>query len=591
MAEFAREIGAYAEHLKKANSQRDQRMRDVYMVRTGRSDELFAGLFPQDWSKPVVANTIDVVAQDLSESVGTLPTFAAAGDSILDESKRSRADKLTKVVNFYVHSSNIGLEAIKGSDRFITYGFIPIRVEPHYEEQRPHITFDDPMGTYYEKDRFGRVSTYCRIFRKRASELAAMFPEYASIIQPRNTPWGEPDDPHLDVVRWWDDEYETMLLPDRDGLVLARATNHLGRIPVSIAERPGVTDKPRGAFDDILWVWAAKAKLALLSLEAAQKSVEAPIALPQDVQELSLGPDSIIRSQEPEKIRRISLEMPNSTIMEGKILDDELKFGSRFPEVRAGVSDSSIVTGKGVQALQGGFDNRVKTLQVMLGAAMTDSLSMALELDEKIWPSVNKTVESTANGTPYELRYTPKDAIRGNYRVNYEYGVTAGMDPNRALVWSLQGLGAGLFSKSFVRRQLPVSMDVLEEEKIMDVERLRAAALASVEQYAAAIPALAAEGGDPMMVVQAISEVIQARKKGTPIEEALAEAFEPEEVAQEEQADALAGQAGQPAPFPEAAGMPNPETGAAPTMQQLLSGLRGDGSPTMAARTMTQRAV
>jgi len=591
MAEFAREIGAYAEHLKKANSQRDQRMRDVYMVRTGRSDELFAGLFPQDWSKPVVANTIDVVAQDLSESVGTLPTFAAAGDSILDESKRSRADKLTKVVNFYVHSSNIGLEAIKGSDRFITYGFIPIRVEPHYEEQRPHITFDDPMGTYYEKDRFGRVSAYCRIFRKRASELAAMFPEYASIIQPRNTPWGEPDDPHLDVVRWWDDEYETMLLPDRDGLVLARATNHLGRIPVSIAERPGVTDKPRGAFDDILWVWAAKAKLALLSLEAAQKSVEAPIALPQDVQELSLGPDSIIRSQEPEKIRRISLEMPNSTIMEGKILDDELKFGSRFPEVRAGVSDSSIVTGKGVQALQGGFDNRVKTLQVMLGAAMTDSLSMALELDEKIWPSVNKTVESTANGTPYELRYTPKDAIRGNYRVNYEYGVTAGMDPNRALVWSLQGLGAGLFSKSFVRRQLPVSMDVLEEEKIMDVERLRAAALASVEQYAAAIPALAAEGGDPMMVVQAISEVIQARKKGTPIEEALAEAFEPEEVAQEEQADALAGQAGQPAPFPEAAGMPNPETGAAPTMQQLLSGLRGDGSPTMAARTMTQRAV
>ena len=591
MAEFAREIGAYAEHLKKANSQRDQRMRDVYMVRTGRSDELFAGLFPQDWSKPVVANTIDVVAQDLSESVGTLPTFAAAGDSILDESKRSRADKLTKVVNFYVHSSNLGLEAIRGSDRFITYGFIPIRVEPHYEEQRPHITFDDPMGTYYEKDRFGRVSTYCRIFRKRASELAAMFPEYASIIQPRNTAWGEPDDPHLDVVRWWDDEYETMLLPDRDGLVLARATNHLGRIPVSIAERPGVTDQPRGAFDDILWVWAAKAKLALLSLEAAQKSVEAPIALPQDVQELSLGPDSIIRSQEPEKIRRISLEMPNSTIMEGKILDDELKFGSRFPEVRAGVSDSSIVTGKGVQALQGGFDNRVKTLQVMLGAAMTESLSMALELDEKIWPSVNKTVESTANGTPYELRYTPKDAIRGNYRVNYEYGVTAGMDPNRALVWSLQGLGAGLFSKSFVRRQLPVSMDVLEEEKIMDVERLRSAALASVEQYAAAIPALAAEGGDPMAVVQAITEVIEARKKGTPIEEALAEAFEPEEVAQEEQADALAGQVGQEAPFPEVAGMPNPETGAAPTMQQLLSGLRGDGSPTMAARTMTQRAV
>ena len=122
------------------------------------------GDFPSDWPQPIIANTIDVVAQDLSESVGTLPTFAAAGDSILEESRRNRADKLTKIINYYTYNSRLGTRLVQGADRLMTYGFLPIRVEPDYENHTPYIQLDDPMGSYFYRDRFGNMKAYLRIF-------------------------------------------------------------------------------------------------------------------------------------------------------------------------------------------------------------------------------------------------------------------------------------------------------------------------------------------------------------------------------------------------------------------------------------------
>jgi hypothetical protein len=64
------------------------------------------------------------------------------------------------------------------------------------------------------------------------------------------------------------------------------------------AIRPGVDsdEDQRGQFDDVLWVQVARARFATLQLEAAQKSVQAPFALPQDVNILEMGPDATIRS-------------------------------------------------------------------------------------------------------------------------------------------------------------------------------------------------------------------------------------------------------------------------------------------------------
>jgi len=587
LAEYVKDIADRFELLKRKNVERDKRMRDILSVRSGHSELVFDGLFPSDWPKPIVANFIDVVASDTAEMVGVMPTLTAAGDSILDESKRSRADRLTKIANYYPYASRFGSRLLTGADRLNTYGFLPLRIEANYDEMRPHIHVDDPMGAYVDFDRWGSVVCYGKRWTKKVSDLAALFPEYADKLDPYKT--RRSSEAVVEIVKWWDADRCVLFVPEREALVLAQYENPIKRVPVAVAVRPSLDDQMRGAFDDVLWVYAAKAKLAMLSLEAVQKAVEAPIALPADVQELAFGPDAIIRSQTPEKIRRVALELPQSALIEGRLLDEELRLGTRFPEARAGNLDASIVTGRGVQALMGGFDARIKTAQAVLGEAIADAISMCLEMDEALWPDQPKIVQSAHNGTPYELKYTPGRDIKGNYNVAYEYGIMAGLDPNRALVWGLQALGAGLTSKSFLRRNLPVSMNVAEEEKVIDVEKLREALLSSVQGYAQAIPQMAASGQDPMQVVDVLASLVESRKKGVPIEEAVKSAFTPPQPP-----------AGSPeppmpemgAPMDQMAPSGTPELAAGPQapppMQQLLAGLTESGRPQMASRVVRQ---
>lgn len=594
MADFAYDATQTIDRLRRQNTERDARMRAVNLVRTGKSDMVFRGLFPADWPKPVVGNFIDVVGRDTAEMVGVMPTLTAAGDSVLDESRRSRQDKLTRIINYLAYTSNLGTHLVTAADRMNTYGFVPIRVEANYEDGYPHIHVDDAMHTYYEKDRWGNVVTYARVFWHRVSDLIARFPEHASQLR-KQTGYNNDSDELLDLVHYYEKDRVMLFVPKRDGLILTQYKNPISRIPVKIAEMPSLDGEARGSFDDVLWVFAAKAYLAMLSLEATQKAVQSPIALPQDVQEFAFGPDAILRSQNPERIRRVPLELPQSAMIEGRTLDDELRFGARFPDARAGQVDASVVTGRGVQALMGGFDTRIKTAQAMLGDAISGALSLALEMDEVIWGDVPKSVHASVNGSPYELKYTPAKDIKGLYTVTHEYGVMAGLDPNRALVWGLQALGANLISKSFLRRNLPVNMNVSEEEKVIDVEKLREAALISVQSYAQTLPEMAASGQDPAQVIKVIGDLIDARKKGTPIEKAIEDAFAPPKPSP---TDSLAQSPEDPmAAMSQEMQSGGPLSGgqlpaAQPQgLQQLLSGLTASGQPTMAARTMRQSQI
>lgn len=583
-----KDYNARFDAIRKRFSERDKRMREVALVRGGHAEQVFPGLFPEGpWSKPIIANLIDVAARDLSEQIGVLPTISAAGDSTLDETQRTKADKRTKIANYYVASSRLGTELIRGADQFITYGFVPLRVEINFKEQRPHIHVENSVGAYYDIDRFGEVTAYCHLYRRKAGDLAALFPEFADQILRRTTYGSGDENSLLEVVRWYDKERTVMFLPERAGLPLVTQKNPIGRVPVAIAVRPSLDGEQRGQFDDVLPVYAAKARLALLTLEAVQKSVEAPLALPQDVTQLSVGPDAIIRSNSPEKIRRVPLDVPGFAFTENAKLSDEMKLASRFPEARSGNIDSSIVTGQGVKALMAGFDSQVKTAQSVLGEAVGQALSLALEMDEAMFPSVTREVSAQANGVPYRLKYKPETDINGNYGVNVEYGLMAGLDPNRALVFALQARGDKLLSRGFVRRNLPVSLNASEEERAIDIEEMRDSLKASVSAISAAIPQMVAQGQDPLEVVEKLAVVINERKKGTPLEEAVAEAFKKEEPEPGQEPGGvpdLAALMGGGAPQ----GAPELPNQGPPPMQQLLAGLTGSGNPVLAGRLVRQ---
>lgn len=597
MARTMGEITTRVKYLRRSSAERDQRWSDVREVRKGNINKVFPGLFPDDYPKPMVANFIDVAARDVAEVIAPLPAFNCNATNVVSDAARKRADKRTMIVAGYRDQSRLQTHMFTGADRYITYGMVPFVVEIDYERQTPIIRIDDPYNSYAEFDRFGRLLSYSKRYLKTIEDLCMEFPEHEGVIRGRYQQGGQ--NAQLELIRYHDKDQTVLFLPERKDYVLASTKNPIGKIMVVCAVRPGIDSDEnfRGQFDDVLWVQVARSRFATLSLEAAQKSVQAPFALPADVNVLEIGPDATIRSANPEKIRRVDLNVPNGLFQESAALDQELRTGARYPEGRLGNQSGSIVTGRGVEALMGGFDTQVKTAQSVLAGAFRDVLDICFQIDETIFGDVTKTVRGVDAGSPYEITYTPKKDIAGEHIVDVTYGLMAGLNPNQALVFGLQARGDQLISRDFLRRQMPWEVNVTMEEQKIEIEKLQDALIQAVAGYAQAIPMLAQNGGDPSDVLSKLASVIDGRRKGKPLEEVVTAAFAPQPPP---------AQAGvEPVPGSPDAGAPgaggtelNPRTGLPPTVvpgqagmgpggrpavQQLLAGLNSRGNPTLAA--------
>jgi hypothetical protein len=546
-------------------------------------------MFPDDFPKPMVSNFIDIAARDVAEVIAPLPAFNCDTTDSISDRARKRADKRTMIAAGYRDSCNLQTQMYTAADRYLTYGMIAFIIEPDYENNRPMIRIDNPIGSYPEHDRFGRLLSYTRRYNKTVRELCNDFPELEPQIrgqyEHRNS------ERQLEVFRYQDKDELILFIPDRKNLILERAKNLIGELPIVISTRPGIDsdENQRGQFDDIMWVQVARARFATLQLEAAQKSVQAPFALPADVNVLEIGPDATIRSANPEKIRRVSLDIPQGIFQETAALDQELRVGSRYPQGRLGQQSGSIVTGRGVEALMGGFDTQVKTAQAVFAESFRHVMRICFMMDEKLFGNVEKEVRGVNAGAPYEITYTPAKDIQGDYWCDVSYGMMAGLDPNRALVFGLQARGDKLISRDFLRRQMPWEMNVTMEEERVEVEELRDALMQSVAAYAQAIPSMAAQGQDPSKAITAIAAAIKGRMAGDNIEDVLAAAFAPAPVSPEEatagEAPGAPGQVPPGAPSPQ--GMPAmpPQGGGqgGSALQNLLAGLSSSGQPALSA--------
>jgi len=574
MALNVQQIADKVEALKRRYSDRDVRMANVLSVRRGEIQSVFPDFFPEGMPAPMVANFIDIAARDLAEVLAPLPSFNCSTINVTSDRAKAQADKRTMVVNNYVQTSRLQTQMYTGADWYLTYGFLPIVVEVDVENNQPRIRVDNPLGAYPEFDRFGRVVSYTRRYYKTLAELVVEFPEYErQLVGPHGR---ENVDMYamIEMVRYEDADQIILFVPSKDNLPLRVTPNPVGEIMVRVAKRPSIDDDMRGQFDDVVWVQLARARFALLGLEAAEKSVQAPLALPNDVQELAFGPDAVLRSQNPQQIRRVGLDLPTAAFTEQAVLQQEMRLGSRYPEGRTGNIDASIITGQGVQALLGAFDSQIKAGQQILAQTFEDVLSLCLRIDEKLF-SYEKTVRGYNDGAPYELKYNPAKDIKGDYTVEVRYGLMAGLDPSRALIFSLQALGGDLVSREFVMKELPWSVNVSKEQERIDIQRMRDNLNRAIEASAQALPQLIASGQNPSKLILQLSQLIDARKSGTSIEEAAKEIFaEPEPTPVEESPEQVAAQPSPP-------GAPSPSTGAPlspqapPDLASILGQLAG----------------
>jgi hypothetical protein len=527
MALTIEQISARVQSLRYRNSERDARNLDVLAVRKGKIAEVYPDFFPDGVDANVVANFIDIVARDLSEVMAPLPAVNCSAANQVNDRARSFADKRTRIASNYFSHSDLSVQMYSGADWYITYGFVPFIIELDDEDKLPRIRVENPIGAYPEFDRYGRCVAFAKRYTMTLGELVAQFPEYDNILL-GGMGYKQDLNGQVEIIRYYDKDQSVVYVPAKDNLILSQAKNPLGKMMIVVARKPSIDGDLRGQFDDVLGIQLLRNRFALLAMEAAEKSVQAPIVLPQDVQELQLGGDAVIRTSNPAGVRRVELTLPQGAFTEQTLLNQELRVGARYPESRTGNIDASIVTGQGVQALMGAFDTQVKSAQAIFAAALRDVISVCFEIDELIYPE-EKTIRGVDSGSPYEITYKPTKDIKGDYSADVRYGMLAGLNPAQGLIFMLQALGGKLISKDMAMRELPFTVNVTQELEKIEIEDMRTALLSGITAMAQAIPAMATQGQDPSDMVNKIAAVIKARQKGQALEDAIEATFTPQQ--------------------------------------------------------------
>ena len=588
MALSVENIAARVQSLKYRASERDARAGDVLSVRQGKISEVYPDFFPEGVDTNVVANFIDIVARDLSEVMAPLPTVNCSSASQVNDRARRFADNRTRIASNYFNHSDLQVSMYTGADYYVTYGFLPFIIELDEESKMPRIRVENPRMAYPEFDRYGRCIAFAKIYTLTLGELVSQFPEYEVQLLGK-TGFKQDVNGLIEIVRYYDKDQSVVYIPSRDNLVLSKANNPIGKMMVVIAKRPTVDSEMRGQFDDVIGIQLLRNRFAMLAMEAAEKSVQSPIVLPSDVQELQLGGDAVIRTNNPAGVRRVELTLPQGAFTEQTLLNQELRVGARYPESRTGNINASVVTGQGVQALMGAFDTQVKSAQAIFATALRDVIGLCFEVDETIFDKV-KTIRGVDAGSPYALEYKPSKDIKGDYSADVRYGMLAGLNPAQGLIFMLQALGGKLISKDMAMRELPFNVNVTQEQEKIEVEDMRNALVASLQAYTQAIPQMAANGQDPTDIVGKIAKVIKSRQKGQTIEDAIEEIFAPE---QQVPPAGVAPQVEQmsPAPTPPVGGPSPVETQPqeVPDIQSLLSSLTSAGGANASVRTIRRR--
>jgi len=571
---------------------RDLRMNEVRAVRASELDRVAPGLLADDFPKPIVSNVINVAAQYSSEQIGVMPTISCTTGVMVSDRQKKYAQRRTLIAHNYLENSRVKTNLVEASDWMNTYSFLPVILEPHfgdaYCEAGPRLRFENPLGCYYELDVYARTRYFFKVYDSDVDSLCAKFPHLANALRAGTH---AESNQKLELVNYMDDDDLVWFVPSRDNLELMRVPNKFGRCPVFIAESPKFDDENRGAYDDVIWIQVARAVFAQMGMRAAKKAVNSPLVVPSDVVNIPFGPDRVIRTNNGREIHYPIADMPPAAWQQGEILNQDITVGARFPEGATGKSPGSIVTGRGMEELMGTIDSKVRTYQLILGDCLRRAVAAAFEMDEKFWPDKRRFIRVQVNGQQFEETYVPSRDIAGVYQVDVTYGMAAGMDPNRALVFLLQARGDKLISRDFALRQLPFDVNVDQVMEQIDTEELTDALKQMLAQTAMSVPAMAAQGMDPTETLTKLATVMKKRESGIPLHEAILTAFAPPKPPAGAQSPeqgppgvgGLPGPPGAPQGPPGPSG-PMPQAPQQQNIMQMLSGLSGgSGNPNLGA--------
>lgn len=558
---------------------RDLAMQRVRWIRQGRFSEVWPDQFSERYPNSMVANFVDISARDLASNLSPLPTLNCASGSMRSNADKARAEKKDRIGFHYWKHSRLEYQMKLGADQYISYGFLPFWVEADYKAKMPFINVVDPEGCYYENDRRQQTKHFARIWEEDIHKLAVQFPEYEHQIMTDPTTGEAATSNFTEVVLWVDDKNCVLYLPQRSNLLIDAYAHGMSRCPVHVSVRPGLSQDPRGQYDDVLWVQMAHAVMAALTLEAAHKAVQAPITVPSDVNEVNIGPDAIIVTDNGQNVKRLALDVPPAAFEMNQSLKQEMQEGAGYPDTRLGNGPTGGSTGRGVQALEGGFDAQVALGQDVFKLALAEVTSMCFEMDATLWPHRSKTINGVLAGESYQVTYTPSKDIGDNYQCSVTYGFASGTSPQGAIVTLLQLRGDNLVGRDFTRRQLSMDLDVDQQQREIDVEIIEDALKQGLAASLQSTGQMMAQGmtAEAMQFFQAATQIIEGRRKGEELGPLFQKAFQPPP-APPAPAGAPPGAPGAPPGAPPGPGGPPGQPGA-PGQAGPLDGVGPTGLP------------
>jgi hypothetical protein len=465
-----------------------------------------------DMEKPAIPNLIaQGIDQFAMRVASTMPDIAypALRPGIQASEAKSRDRRLANIG--WWDMNKMGTKVRRRARHLTAYGMSavtlsPVSLDPNDRREIPHWRVRNPLSTYPSPmvDPDSMEPTDCIFADHRPlGWLKANYPKQMSVLYK-----GKSADTDLFTVLEYMDDVETVVIVvgakrapsdyvnPGSGVahhqVLDRIANRSEVCPVVIAGRITL-DRLQGQFDQMLGMYQREAKLDALNTIAVFRNVfpdewivspaNSPSS-PRIVQEAD-GKQGIrgIIDKGQVQIVHVNPGAESQTAMDR--LERAQRLTAGMPAELGGESGSNIRTARrGASVLSSAIDMPLQEYQEILGNSMELENQRAVKIMKSYYGSKPSMFFFGSDGKIARPDYTPDETFETD--MSYVKYSMPGADANGMVVQVGQMVGLGAMSKQTAMEMLPQIEDPVRERDQVELEGLRQALLAGLEQQASA---------------------------------------------------------------------------------------------------------
>jgi hypothetical protein len=472
-------------------AERDERMSTIDAVVQGE----YAQVDPEeDAVESRSPNLIQVALEDTAEAASMLPTIRVSPARPGPAAKK-QASQMEQIAAGYFDISKMDLLITSTVMDLAAFGIGCWVVWPDTDQKMPFIEWRDPRNCFPEPG-LRPGDNVKNAFFARVVYLSQLPEEHQQLIFAEVADPGVLDENvKVTLVEWFDcDEvvvaalYENGTYP-ADGstasaytpIELERWSHNLGVCPVIIGARFSLDGEFRGQFDQVVGSLLAHVRLMGMVLDYADQAVYSDVWVRDLIGEMPYGGGAYIELGPQGAIGRVPPAVTSLNVVQDlQMLTDNIHVGGRWPKSRPGEIDQSIASAKFLEATAGMMNTAIKTYHSILRRMMEQALRVCFLTDKKYFPG-KKVASGVLRNQEFVEEYETKD-IDLKHQVRVEYGLGLGRDPAQSAVLMLQYAGQEYISKEWVQENIEGLTDVAREQSRIDVEKLKAMALAKLLQ-------------------------------------------------------------------------------------------------------------